>query len=211
MNSDRAQEEDGKAGGGTLRDQPEEVNGGEIHRTGAHPRAERRSIEVEAFVHYERQVKTIKFTSPSTATPAMHEIRGRSSAPGPVGERGGQAEAARGTGVSTNLPIVGQGIRGRSTAPGGVRAGRISGTRGDGAAAGQAATQDNVICEGEVPNKRRRVTKDGMKYGEQRDSLQHDDGAARLQPCTSGSSCWSSRKALLDSLRSGVRPPEGLA
>ncbi len=207
MNPDRAKAKGIEADASARRVQTESTRGGVDHPAEAHLLAVRSTTVIEAEAHCERQMKTIKCTTSSTTSPSVHGIRGRSSSPGSRRKRGGQEEAARNEAVSEALPIVERVISGRDFAPGAARGMRELGTGGDGAVPGQVATLDNAISEGEAPSKRRGYAGDG----DLSDMQQHDVDAARPRPCTSGSTRWSSRRALLDSLRSGVRPPEGLA
>ncbi len=154
-----------------------------------------------------RQMKTVKCTTSSTSATTMHAIKGRSSAPGSCGERGGQDVAAREGNGAVPAAVVGRAIRGRFVAPGKALGDHESGTRGGGAIASLATMQEAAIGEEDTPAKRRR----GMQEEKVHGLVQHAQEAAEQRPGSSGSPYWSSRQALLASLRSGVRPPEGPA
>ncbi len=114
--------------------------------------------------------------------------------------------AAREGDSPTAAPSDGRGIRGRAFAPGEAHEVRKTGTRGSGAFTCKAAIGEATSREEEAPAKRRRE----MKEDESRDLKHVSQGAADRRPSSSDGSYWNSRKALLASLRSGVRPPEGL-
>ncbi len=151
----------------------------------------------------DRQLKTEKFTSSSTGAVAMQRIRGRSISPGLSGERGQDVHACESV-ASASAPTGDCAIRGRTIALGAARAVREAEV-GGGRTSGCQATSQTEDDSGHMgPHKRRRVSAEavhsspGQQVGE----------AARLRPGAAGTFCWSSRKDLLESLRSGVRPPE---
>ncbi len=115
--------------------------------------------------------------------------------------------AAREGNGAVPAAVIGRAIRGRFVAPGKALGGYESGTRGDGAIASLATIQEAAIGKEGTPAKRRR----GMQEEEFHGLVQHAQDAAEQRPCSSDSPYWSSRQALLASLRSGVRPPEGPA
>ncbi len=114
--------------------------------------------------------------------------------------------AAREGNGAVPAAVVGRAIRGRFVAPGKALGDHESGTRGGGAIASLATMQEAAIGEEDTPAKRRR----GVQEEEVRGLVQRAQEAAEPRP-SSGSPYWSSRQALLASLRSGVRPPEGPA
>jgi hypothetical protein len=207
VNTDRAQTKETTLDASARRARTEGTSGGAAHPAEAHLVAVRSSTAIEVDERCERQVKTIKCTTSTTTSRAVHGIRGRSCSPGSRRKRGGLEGAARNEVVSEALPSAERGIKGRDIAPGAARGMHELGTRGDGAITDQEPTLGNVVNEGEMPSKRRRHGGDGDLSNTER----HVVDAARPRPCTPGGSRWSSRRALLDSLRASVRPPEGPA
>ncbi len=97
-------------------------------------------------------------------------------------------------------------IRGRLLAPGRAREGCGAGTRDEAVVALPAVAGETGIGEEARAAKRRRTEESSETSG----NGQHVSGETNPRSCQSDISHWSSRRALLASLRAGVRPPEGL-
>ncbi len=151
-------------------------------------------------------MKTVKCTATSsTSATTLHAIQGRTSTPGTDGERGGQ-KAARDENSGAPAEGIGREIKGRSIAPGRALAENVSSTWGKGAMPSQATKREAAIAEEQAPAKRRR----GVQEEELQSREQHGLHASSQRQPTPVGTLWHSRQALLESLRTGVRPPEGL-
>ncbi len=159
----------------------------------------------EAEERCSRQSRAIKRTLPSTPTSAMHGIKGRGSPPGPEEARGGRGEAARDVATSVAPQAIGCAIRGRTKAPGGEQAMLGTGTRRSGTASRSMAMGAATSGKEEPPAKRRREERSVVESF----PCHPVQGGPILEANSSTGSCWSSRAALLASLRSCGRPPEG--
>jgi hypothetical protein len=152
-----------------------------------------------------RQSRAINCTLPSTPTSAMHGIKGRGSPPGPEEARGGRGEATRDVAASVAPQAIGCAIRGRIKAPGGEQALLGTGTRRSGTASRSMAMGAATSGKEEPPAKRRREERSVVESF----PCHPVQGAPVQEANSSTGSCWSSRAALLASLRSCGRPPEG--
>ncbi len=172
--------------------------------TDARPRGQRLETEQAAALR-DRQMKTEKCTSSSSGATAVQLIKGRGDSPGLSGEDGqGQPECE--SAVPADAPTGDRAIRGRAVALGAARAVREAEV-GDGRSRERGGTSRMNDDRGHVGlPKRRRVSEESV-YGS---PAQLGDGeeAARPRPGTAVTYVWRSRKDLLESLRSGVRPPE---
>ncbi len=154
-----------------------------------------------------RQMKTEKCTSPIPSATPLHGIRGRDSAPGPVGKGGGQQAAASAGEVPAAARMVGRATSGRTLAPGAAHEGQGIGTWGIGADGGSSAIASATRASSggqEAPAKRRR----GNSEDAPRDQQYCSPVATSLDGNASTGPYWSSRASLLASLRTRGRPPE---
>ncbi len=154
-----------------------------------------------------RQMKTKTCTSPTTSASALHAIQGRLLAPGPESKRKSQHEASCEGEDPTAALRSDCTIRGRVHAPGAAHEDQGIGTRGSGAR-GRSSAIGEAACAAsggdEAPAKRRRGDKEDVP----RDQHRRSQDATSQAADASASPCWSSRTALLASLRSRGRPPE---
>ncbi len=147
----------------------------------------------------ERHVKRAKGTTSSTTAASMHGMRRRDDPPSEIDERGGQGLAIRGGGeiAATDARHA---IRGREQPPGGQRVGYETGIGDDATFNRLAVTRETSISDGASSAKRRRTEERGDGCGLNGGPEPRADSSTQVP--------WSSRRALLASLRAGVRPPE---
>ncbi len=143
----------------------------------------------------ERQMKTQKCTFPTSSTASVHGIRGRCG-----------MQAAREGEEPVAAKADAHEICGRTFAPGRARE-ECSGGNSVGAEGAAPTVARETVSGGEAgPAKRRRAEQACGLHGPGRSV----NGETGTPSCPSEHSLWSSRRALLASLRAGVRPPERL-